>query len=45
MRTADCLASFLGLCGQIGHGLWLEDVAKRFDFAKIDKALANPPGE
>ena len=30
---------------QLGYGLSLEEVAKRFDFAKIDKALANPPGK
>lgn len=30
---------------QLGYGLNLEEMAKRFDFAKIDKALANPPAK
>jgi hypothetical protein len=28
---------------QKGNGLILQDVAKSFDFAKVEKALANPP--
>jgi hypothetical protein len=30
---------------QIGAGLRLEDVAKKFDFSKVEKALANPPAK
>ena len=30
---------------QIGAGLRLEDVAKKFDFSKVEKALSNPPAK
>jgi hypothetical protein len=30
---------------QKGYGADLETVAKKFDFAKVEKALANPPGK
>jgi hypothetical protein len=30
---------------QIGAGLRLEDVAMKFDFSKVEKALANPPAK
>ena len=30
---------------QIGAGLGLEEVARKFDFSKVEKALANPPAK
>jgi hypothetical protein len=30
---------------QFGAGLGLEEVAKKFDFSKVEKALANPPAK